>query len=143
MTEILTAIANQPFFGAFASILVVLFVFFIFLFVIGIYVYFSLAWYAIAKKLKYKNAWLAWIPFANLFLLPILAKRKWGWGFFLFVPVVNLVLAIIWCWSIYKRRGYPGELSLFKIGYVMPPVIPFFFIIDVIITGIVAWEKKK
>jgi hypothetical protein len=149
MIEELIAIANQPTISALTSIfaslaiLSLIILFFLFLFFIAIYVYFALAWYMIAKKLKYKNAWLAWVPLANLFLLPILAKRKWGWGFFLFVPVINLIFAIIWCWKIYERRGYPGALSLFKAGYIIPPIFPLVFIIDIVITGIVAWEKKK
>ena len=36
--------------------------------VIVVYVYFALAWMTIAKKLKYKKPWLAWIPLANYFL---------------------------------------------------------------------------
>lgn len=148
MFEELTTIASQPFFGPLTSVITgiavlsLFILFFLFLSFIALYIYFSLAWYTIAKKLKYKNAWLAWIPLANLFLLPILAKQKWGWGFLLFVPLVNLVLAIIWCWEIYKRRGYPGALSLFKAGYIIPPVIPLVFLLDIVITGIVAFEKK-
>lgn len=111
------------------------------LFIIGIYVYVCFALYALAKKLKYKKAWLAWIPFANLFLLPILAKWKWGYGFFLFIPIVNLVFAIIWCWEIYKKRKLPGALSLIKIGYLIPPLFGIALAADLIVLGIAAWEK--
>ena len=111
------------------------------LFLIAIYVYTSWAWYTIAKKLKYKNSWLAWIPVANLFLLPILAKWDWAYGFLMLIPVANLVFAIIWCWEIYKRRGYPGTLSIIKAFYVVPLLIPVIFIADLIILGIVAFEK--
>ncbi|MFA5745316.1 MAG: hypothetical protein WCX82_00735 [archaeon] len=111
------------------------------LFIIAIYIYTSWAMYVIAKKLKYKKAWLAWIPVANLFLLPILAKWKWGYGFLLLIPIANLVFAIIWTWEIYKRRGYSGALSIVKAFYVVPPLIPAVFIADMIILGIVAFEK--
>ena len=146
MIEELIAIANQPTISALTSIfaslaiLSLIILFFLFLFFIAIYVYFALAWYMIAKKLKYKNAWLH--GSFSAFLLPILAKRKWGWGSF--VCACNqsnfcnyLVL------KIYERRGYPGALSLFKAGYIIPPIFPLVFIIDIVITGIVAWEKKK
>jgi len=53
------------------------------IFGLALYVYTSWAWYTIAKKLKYKKAWLAWIPVANFFLYPILAK-KIGFGVLLF-----------------------------------------------------------
>lgn len=111
------------------------------LFFTAIYIYTSWAMYTISKKLKYKKAWLAWIPVANLFLLPILAKWKWGYGFLLLIPVANLVFAIIWTWEIYKRRGYSGALAIVKAFYVVPPLIPAVLIADMIILGIVAWEK--
>ena len=43
-----------------------------FLIVIGLYVYTALAFMTIAKKLRYDKQWLAWIPVANLFLIPII-----------------------------------------------------------------------
>ena len=62
---------------------------------IGFYVYAALVWMTIARKLGYGKAWLAWIPIANIFLLPILAKKYWTWGFLLFVPIANLVFGVI------------------------------------------------
>ncbi len=130
--------------GGFAAGLIVLLIFIfiiVFLFLLGVYVYYCLVWFNIAKKFKYKNAWLAWIPIANLFLMPILAKKHWALGFLLLIPVVNLVFSIIWCWEIYKKRRFSGALSLVKAGYVIPPLIPFVFIADFIIMGIIAFEK--
>ena len=111
------------------------------LFLIGAYIYYCLVWYNFSKKLKYRNAWLAWIPVANLFLLPILAKKHWAFGFLLLIPIANLVFAIIWSWDIYKRRKFSGALSLVKAGYIIPPLIPFVFIADFVIMGIIAFEK--
>lgn len=148
MFEELLILLNQSSIGPLSAVIggLVIFSIFVlillFIFFIALYVYLSFAWHTIAKKLKYKNAWLAWIPIANLFLLPILAKRKWGWGFLLFIPLVNLVLAIIWSWEIYKRRGYPAALSLVKAGYIVPLLIPVIFLVDMIVLGIVAFEKK-
>jgi len=119
-----------------------IFVFVIFLlFLIGIYVYYSIVWYTLAKKLKYKSAWIAWLPIANLFLMPILAKKHWALGFLLLIPIVNIVFSIIWCWDIYKRRKFSGALSLIKAGYVIIPLIPFIFVADFVIMGIIAFEK--
>jgi len=134
--------------GSFAGLMaglmaIALIVFFLLLlFLLAIYIYNSWAWYTIAKKLKCKHAFLAWIPIANYFLLPILVKKHWTYGFFILLPIANLVFAIIWCWEIYKKRGYSGELNLVKIGLVIPPLIPLALIADMIILGIVAWEKK-
>jgi hypothetical protein len=123
-------------------VVVLIFVFILcLLFFIGAYIYYCLVWYHLSKKLKYKTAWLAWIPIANLFLMPILAKKHWALGFLLLIPIVNIVFSIIWCWDIYKKRKFSGALSLVKAGYVVIPLIPFVFIADFIIMGIIAFEK--
>ncbi len=106
-----------------------------------LYVYFALVWQTIAKKLKYKNHWLAWIPIAQWFLLPILADKHWGWGFFMLVPFANLVLFIIWRWEIYVKRKHPGWLSLIPILMIIPVVNVLAVIGDLVVMGIVAWNK--
>ncbi len=103
----------------------------------GIYVYYALAWSTIAKKLKYKKPWLAWIPVAQLFLIPILAKKKWVWGFMFLVPIANIVFCIIWTWKIFEKRKYPGWLSL---SMIIPKVGGILYLIAI---GFVAWGKKK
>jgi|SRR3989344_7787297 len=115
----------------------------VFLFCVGLYVYYGLAFSTIAKKLKYKQPWLAWIPIANFFLLPILAKKEWQWGFILLVPFVNMVFAIIWLWAIYERRKYPGWLSLIPIAIIIPMIGWLAGIAQLIIIGFVAWKDQK
>ena len=104
---------------------------------VGIYVYYALAWSTIAKKLKYKKHWLAWIPVAQLFLIPILAKKKWTWGFMFLVPIANIVFFIIWTWKVFELRKYPGWLSL---SMIVPKVGGILYLIAI---GFVAWGKKK
>jgi hypothetical protein len=122
-----------------------------------VYLYKAYAWYTIAKKLKYDKAWLAWIPIAQFFLFPILAKKNWEWGFIILAPFVfafiyfipfigSLFLSIIslgvlaiqvyWTWLIFQRRKYEGCFSLFQI-------VPFFGdIAHMIVLGFVAWKDK-
>ncbi|MCS7134428.1 MAG: hypothetical protein NZ889_01030 [Candidatus Pacearchaeota archaeon] len=110
---------------------------------IGLYVYHSFAWMTIAKKLKYKKPWLAWIPIVQLFLLPILAKKHWTYGFLFLIPLVNIVFIVICLWKIFERRKYPGELSL-VFAAVMVPFVNIFVLIPVlIIVGLVAWYDIK
>ncbi|MBD3247319.1 hypothetical protein GF378_01735, partial [Candidatus Pacearchaeota archaeon] len=45
------------------------------------YIYFAFAWMTIAKKLKHKYAWLAWIPIANIALVLQLGGFHWAWVF--------------------------------------------------------------
>ncbi len=111
-------------------------IFFVF-FIVAIYVYVAFAWMTIAKKMKCKKYWLAWIPIANFFLLPILLKKKWTWGFMVFAPIANMVFFIIWTWEIFELRKYPGWLSL---SVIIPKVGGILYFIAI---GFVAWKDKK
>ena len=116
-----------------------------FLFVIiaiGLYIYWAFAWMNLAKKLGYKNAWLAWIPLAQLALWPILAKKHWAWVFILLVPIVNIVFMIIWHWKIFEFRNYPGWLSLIIIVEMIPVINWIGWIGYYIIIGIVSWADR-
>jgi len=107
-----------------------------------IYVYMALAWMTIAKKLGYDKPWLAWIPIANLFLIPILAKKNWPWGFIFLVPIANIVFYIMWTWNIFEQRKYPGWLSLLSIGGAIPLVGWLATIAYLVINGVVAWVDR-
>ncbi len=112
------------------------------LILLGLYVYFALALMTIAKKLRYKNLWLAWIPIANFFLFPILAKKHWAWGFIIFVPIVGFIFYIIWSWNIYEQRKYPGWLALAPILTVIPIIGILAGITHLVIFGLVAWMDR-
>jgi len=124
----------MPLIGAFLGLFVFV--------MIGLYVYYALAFMTIAKKLKYDKPWLAWIPVANMFLIPILAKKHWAWGFMFFVPIANFVFMVIWMWNIYEQRNYPGWLSLMPILGFVPLLGVLAFIANLVIIGFVAWKDK-
>lgn len=105
-----------------------------------IYVYYAFAWMTIAKKLKYDKAWIAWIPVVQLFLLPILAKKKWPWGFIFLVPIVNIIFFIMWTWNIFEQRQYPGWLSLIPLIGIIPLIGWLGQIAFLVILGLVAWR---
>jgi len=109
---------------------------------LALYVYMAMAWMTIAKKLGYDKPWLAWIPIANFFLLPILAKKHWAWGFFILIPPVYLILAIFWLWKIYEQRNYPNWLSLVVIGHFIPGISGIVLIANLAIFGLVAWRDQ-
>ena len=117
--------------------------FLIFLIAVAVYVYTAFVWMTIAKKLKYDKPWLAWIPVANFFLFPILAKKKWTWGFIVLVPIVNIVFMIIWTWNIYEQRKYPGWLSLAPIISIIPVIGGLGALAQFVIWGLVAWSDRK
>ena len=105
------------------------------------YVYFALAWSTIAKKLKHKKPWLAWIPFANLAMMLQLGGFHWALIFILLIPILGwiavFVLLIIATWRIFEKRKYPGWFSL---SMIIPKLGIILYLIAV---GFVAWQDKK
>ena len=106
--------------------------------VVGIYVYSSLALMTIAKKTDTENAWLAWIPFANTYLISQIAQTPW-WTFIVFIaliliPIVGGIAAtaftIYWWWGIAEERGFTGWFGVLMI-------IPF---VNLVVLGILAWS---
>lgn len=110
------------------------------LFIAALYIYHALAWIEIAKKLKYKKYWLAWIPFANISMVLQLGGFHWAWVFLLLIPfaglIAVLVLYIISLWKIFEKRKYPGWFSL---SLVIPKVGAILYLVAI---GFVAWRKK-
>ncbi|GIU68687.1 MAG: hypothetical protein KatS3mg001_537 [Candidatus Pacearchaeota archaeon] len=121
---------------------------FIFLFILLLlifYVYFSLAWYTIAKKVKHKRPWLAWIPFANIAMWFQMGGFHWALVFLLIIPFVGslvvMILLIISNWRVFEKLRYPGWLSL---SPVLGLIFPGLGIIAYgIVIGIVAWRKNR
>ncbi len=109
----------------------------------GLYIYWALAMSSIAKKLGYKNTWLAWIPIAQFALIPILAEKEWPWAFMFLVPIANIIFMIIWMWRIYERRNYPGALSLIALAGFIPHLSFLASVGNIIVLGLVAWVDRK
>ena len=107
---------------------------------LAVYVYFSLAWMTIARKLKYKYAWLAWIPIANIAMILQLGGFHWAWVFLMLIPVLGwialAVLVIIATWKIFVKRKFPGWFSL---SMIIPQIGGVLYLIAI---GFVAWYKK-
>ncbi len=62
-----------------ATIMGFMMLFFMIMFVVGIFAYVFLSWamMRVAKRIKTEPAWLAWIPFANFVLKARMAKMHW------------------------------------------------------------------
>lgn len=107
---------------------------------IALYVYFSLAWMTIARKLKYKRAWLAWIPIVNIAMFLQLGGFHWAWIFLILIPILGwlaiLVLLIIATWKIFEKRKYPGWFSL---SIIIPQIGSVLYLIAI---GFVAWQDR-
>ena len=79
-------------FMAFAGVILVV----ILLVIIAFYIYSSLAWMTIGKKLKYKYPWLAWIPIANTIMVLQMGGFSWAWIILgIVLPIIAIIPAII------------------------------------------------
>lgn len=87
-----------------------------------VYIYYSVCLMFIAKKTNTGNAWLAWIPIVNIFLVLKIAKKPAWWIFLLLIPLVNIVLGIIIWMEIAKARNKPDWLGVL----IVIPVVGFF-----------------
>lgn len=109
---------------------------------IALYVYGSLALMTIAKRTKTENAWLAWIPIANIYLMMRIGKLPtWSlalWAL-IFVPMLGGLTAAgmnVWYWwMIAERRGKEGWWGILML-------VP---ILNLVLLGILAWgeDEKK
>lgn len=121
-------------------------VFFI-LIAVAIWIYTSLAWMTIGKKLKHKNPWLAWIPFARTAMVFELGKFHWAWAFLWLIPIIGWaiigVLFIIANWRIFEIRGYPGWLALILLAGAIPFLGAAAGLAYLIVLGFVAWKDNK
>ncbi len=123
------------------------FLIFFILIVVAVWIYTSLAWATIGRKLKHRNPWLAWIPFARTALVLKLGKFHGAWAFLWLIPIIGWavlgVLCIIAHWRIFEIRNYPGWLALIPLAGVIPLVGGVAGIAYLVILGIVAWKDNK
>ena len=110
--------------------LVLFFVVFFLLFFIAYYVYLAIALMTIAKKTNTPDAWLAWIPIANIYLMTrIVGVSPWltALAIILYSPVMVFLL-----WKIAEVRQKPGWYGL---SILVPPL-------DLVAWGVIAWEEN-
>jgi hypothetical protein len=138
--EVVTKVVSDAFVGGVSSMIVAIGVVAATLILFAFYIYFALAWYSIAKKLKYRYPWLAWIPFANAAMVLQLGGFHWAWIFLALIPLIGwialAVITIIATWRIFERRKYPGWFSL---APVLPYIGPILYLITI---GFVAWKDQ-
>lgn len=127
--------------GGILGALIALGIVFAILVVAALYIYGAWAWMTIARKLKHKYPWLAWIPIANLAMILQLGGFHWAWIFLILFPIAGwialLVLGIIATWRIFEKRNYPGWFSL---SIIIPEIG---FVLYMVAIGFVAWMDRK
>jgi hypothetical protein len=106
------------------------FMFIFLIFCLVMYVYVALALQTIAQKTDTENAWLAWIPIANIVLMLNIAKKPIWWIILFFIPLVSFVMYILVWMGIAEERGKPNWWGILLI---IPGV-------NLIVPGYLAWS---
>ena len=102
---------------------------FVLVFAAAGYIYISLALQTIANKTGTINAWLAWIPIANIFLMLSVAKKPMWWFVLCLIPLVNIaILVMIWM-GVAEARHKPSWCGIVTI-------VP---LINIVAPGYLAW----
>ena len=116
---------------------------FIIILSIVMYIYFSFAYMAIARKAKYPSPGIAWIPAVGPALITSKTAKMHWWPILLLIgtviPFISFifgiafaVFSIIWHWKTFETIGKPGWWAIMMI-------IP---VVNLIFLGIAAWSKK-
>lgn len=72
------------------------------------YIYMGICFQKIAEKTNTENPWWAWVPILNIFLMLKIARRPLWWIILLFIPLVNIIIAIVVFMAIAEARGKPS-----------------------------------
>ncbi len=95
------------------------------------YIYVSLALQTIAKKTQTENAWMAWIPIVNVFLMLSIAGKPLWWFILCLIPLVNIIILIVVWMGIAEARSKPSWWGILTI-------VPF---VGIIVPGYLAWSE--
>ena len=112
----------------------------IFVFALAMYIYSALVLMTIANKTKTENAWLAWIPIANIYLMTQVAGVS-GWFTLLLlagiIPILGMLVVLvfmIWLWwKIAEARNRPGWWGILM----LVPIVGW------VLMGMLAWGEAS
>jgi hypothetical protein len=77
----------------------------ILIFGVIVYIFTSFCLMKIADKLSIPNSWLAWVPIAQIWVMVRAAGKPGWWLLLFFIPLVNLVIALILLFTIPTNLG--------------------------------------
>ena len=94
------------------------------LIMLALYVYMSYSLMVIAKKTNTQPAWLAWVPIASIFLMLMVAKKSLWWFILFFIPLANVVFAVIVWMKISEAVGKPDWIGILMIVPIVNIFVP-------------------
>jgi hypothetical protein len=92
--------------------------------ILAIYIYYAVSLMKIANKTNTPNAWLAWIPIANLVLMIQVAKKPLWWIILFFIPLANIVVSILLWMAIARAVGKPDWWGILIIVPIANLIVP-------------------
>ena len=87
------------------------------------YLFFAFCLMKIAEKTNTPNGWWGFIPILNIILILQIARKPIWWIILLFIPLVNLVIAIVVWMGVAEARGKPGWWGILMIVPIVNLVI--------------------
>jgi len=92
----------------------------------GIFVIMVVSGWMIFAKAN-RPGWACLIPVYNMLVALEIVNRPWWWLLLLFIPVVNIVFAVILCIDLAKAFGQPTAFGfgLLLVGFVFYPILAF------------------
>lgn len=91
---------------------------------LGIYAYMAITLQMIADKTGTSDAWMAWVPILNVYLMCKIAGRPGWWVLLFFIPLVNLVIGVMVWMGIAEARHKPAWLGVLMIVPIANIIIP-------------------
>ncbi len=95
----------------------------------GLYVYNAFALMTIANRTYTENAWMAWIPVLNIYLMVKIAEKPWWWLIIIFIPILGIIPYILVWMRISERLGKSPWLGVLMI-------LP---VVSLVVIGYLAW----
>jgi len=89
-----------------------------------IYVYLAVCIQKIAQKCGVENTWMAWVPILQIVPLLESGRKPIWWIILCFIPLVNIVIAILVWMAVAENRGKPAWIGILIIVPIVGLFIP-------------------
>jgi hypothetical protein len=77
-----------------------------------VYLYIAYCLREFARKQAARRPWLAWIPIFDVYLMCTLAGHGAWWTIWMFIPIVDIIPAVIIIMRFARMRGHRGAFGL-------------------------------
>jgi hypothetical protein len=99
---------------------------------VGLYVYFSLCMYLIARKLNVPAAWTAWLPILQVWPFLGSAGKSLWWAILLLIPLVNVFVGVFLWMRITENLGRNSMLGVLML-------LP---VVNLVLLGVLAFSGR-